>query len=353
MEDHRFISRSDSSVLYGIAIILMVFHHLFCIPSRLHCEYVPTLISYDIEARVAWIGKLCVAIFAFISGYALAVITSQKVEKNIWKRLCCDIRIAAGQMIKLYRKFWVVFLVFVPIGIVFYNAPSDPKSLLKGFFLGQGGYCVEWWYLFQYLKFMCAFPLLDAVVCLMDEKRHGRAIVVFCTGLGLCLYWLGCNRNIGIVLQFAVNHLVSAYMCIFAVAFLIGKYRIYERVRKLHSITYMLILIACLIIRWNCISEPSQCNIDIILAPFVVFSMVGLIEKDSKISKVLRYFGRYSSYMWLVHTFWIYYYWQKVVLLPRYSILIFIWTVLLCLMNGILLNCAEGTVQKAIARLRM
>ena len=79
-EKHRenYISIEDSTLLYGVAIIMMIFHHLFCDPHRLGYNYIPLFNNYGIGAMIAIVGKLCVSIFAFISGYALAI----KSEKS-------------------------------------------------------------------------------------------------------------------------------------------------------------------------------------------------------------------------------------------------------------------------------
>jgi hypothetical protein len=39
------MSKRQSSILYGIAILLMLYHHLFCIPTRLNTEYFSVLNS--------------------------------------------------------------------------------------------------------------------------------------------------------------------------------------------------------------------------------------------------------------------------------------------------------------------
>lgn len=52
------ITKQQTKMLYGIAILFMLYHHLFCIPERLNCEYYSVLANY--ERPVAWFCKICV-----------------------------------------------------------------------------------------------------------------------------------------------------------------------------------------------------------------------------------------------------------------------------------------------------
>lgn len=59
-------TKANSVEMYGIAILLMVFHHLF-----------KSYIGPSAIQTIAYFGKICVAIFAFISGYGLSVISEK------------------------------------------------------------------------------------------------------------------------------------------------------------------------------------------------------------------------------------------------------------------------------------
>ena len=79
---------------------------------------------------------------------------------------------------------------------------------------------------------------------------------------------------------------------------------------------------------------------------------------EARLAPAARFLGKYSTFIWLSHTFWIYYYFQPVVLLPRYSILIYLWSVLLSLLTAMALSwiygrCVEKGVRKITARLEM
>lgn len=64
------LSKRETQALHGLAILLMLYHHLFCIQTRIHVSYY-SLLGRGIEEKAAWFGKICVAIFAFTSGYGL------------------------------------------------------------------------------------------------------------------------------------------------------------------------------------------------------------------------------------------------------------------------------------------
>lgn len=65
------LSRQDTSVMKGIAILAMLFHHMY---GSIPIDIVP----YSGALQwIGWLGKVCVALFLFCSGYGL---TSQYVH---------------------------------------------------------------------------------------------------------------------------------------------------------------------------------------------------------------------------------------------------------------------------------
>ena len=86
----------------------MLFHHLF------YSEWSRPLYDDIVIHGVGVINqlgifcKLCVAVFVFLSGYGLMVSTPKniKLKDFYWHRFK-----------KLYLNYWVVWLLFVPIGV--------------------------------------------------------------------------------------------------------------------------------------------------------------------------------------------------------------------------------------------
>lgn len=233
LNQQNYISMDDSTILYGIAILLMVFHHCFATPSRLGNQYIPCLFGFESEARLAYIGRMCVGIYAFISGYALSRKTNPHSE--YLPHFVCDVKISLNALIKFYSKFWLIFAIFIPIGVRFFD--------------------------YEHLSSILRLPwILNA------------AIVIF-----------------------------------------------------------------LLAVRWFVVSDPGDSRYDIVILPFWMFNVVQLVHSfgyRNAVASILLSLGRNSTNMWLLHTFWLYYYFQPIILLPRYSILIFLWAVLISYVNA-------------------
>lgn len=72
-EQYRFDAEM-SQVIKGIAIIIMVFHHLFGSSDWVlerNCFFSIPMGEYSLEYYVAVFGKICISIYAFLSGYGL------------------------------------------------------------------------------------------------------------------------------------------------------------------------------------------------------------------------------------------------------------------------------------------
>lgn len=351
-----YLSKDDSKSLYGIAILLMVFHHCFSIPSRPNYDYISVWGSlWEVEMRLAWIGKLCVAIFAFISGYAL----SKWAQKEKSPSFIRDFKKSHGQLWRFYWKFWLVFIIFVPIGVLFYGKKCSIQLILRGLFFGEY-YCAEWWYVKQYLLLMVFFPLLNTCVSWFEKMNTKGKIITGCTlFVGIAIlrmrYW---DSFAATVFIWFVNTFGGAYSYIFITAYLIARYNVYEVISeriRIHSFVSIVGIIVLLAVRYIYVTDPGQHNCDMILTPLLILFTGQLLHTkfvEQWIAPVLRLLGKYSTFMWLTHTFYIYTYFQWIGLLPKYSILIYLWVLLLALVNAIILSWIYVLIEKRICSIR-
>lgn len=67
------MSKSESQALYGIAILCMLFHHLFLnMDPQNYFSVFNEIIGINVIGTIAKLCKICVPIYAFITGYGFS-----------------------------------------------------------------------------------------------------------------------------------------------------------------------------------------------------------------------------------------------------------------------------------------
>lgn len=150
------LSKSDTAGIKGIAILFMLWHHLF-----LHSTEYGALTQ-----SLAVVFKVCVALFLFVSGYGLT-----KQYGGLEKRgVRTTIRFWRRRFINFFLPFWSCFILVVVIGNVcgytFHDAYPATRNTLKcvllDFFgqMGYDSYLGPWWFNKMIIQLYLVFPLL-------------------------------------------------------------------------------------------------------------------------------------------------------------------------------------------------
>ena len=159
-----FISQKESVMLQGFAVSLMVWHHLFGFPDRVSVPYVLTFDAFfHIETLASYFGRICIAVFAFCSGYGME--KKSNYAGNLgFRGLLENYKSTVKHLCKFFLRFWLVFITFVPFGLVTNRYPVRIETIIKSF-LGQSySYNAEWWYIGHYIKFMLLFPVIAIMI---------------------------------------------------------------------------------------------------------------------------------------------------------------------------------------------
>lgn len=191
------ITKRDSKMLKGVAILSMLMLHLFC--RRENLPYTPLLWigGTPLIYYFALFGDICVAIYCFVSGYAHYLQSSEVEIKKRWKHL-----------LRFFIPFWVIAAVFSLIGMLTGNA-AIPGSLMK-FALNcltiQNSYNGAWWYANTYILLVALQPLSRKFA-----ERCPVWLVVLLTfsfytiGYGIRFWdWGACNSAI---LSWVITHI--------------------------------------------------------------------------------------------------------------------------------------------------
>lgn len=218
-------SKIDTQCMKGVAILFMVFAHLF---NNLHLCSLSTPLVYVGDEPLVHIliyGMNPVMFFIFLSGYGLFLSYQQGHGKLISNVRRC---------LKLYIHYWIILAIFLPIGCIIKGSdvyPESLKLLLENMFGWKSTYNHEAWFLFPYVLLALSssylFKWLD------KAKPLQIFLLVFATYLGervssrfsgdlrtvsILLYQLDCYFTL--LFPFILGYLAAKY-------FKFSKFRIY------------------------------------------------------------------------------------------------------------------------------
>lgn len=350
----------DSQIAKGIAILLMVIHHLFYYPERLHGVSYISLMSFrntNIEFELGKFGGICVAMYLFLSGYGLYA-SSLKKQITLERQL--------KRIIEFFINYWVVFAFFVPIGLIFFN--NNPVYSWNIFtFVGNlsslvYSYNLEWWFVRLYIVLVILFPVIKST---LDNNRNKLYIIsIICYGISIAILLI---FKIFPSLIYIKNTLLFKFITdifFWQISFVIGcivaKYNVFKIIKdKIDELKldkkwfYLITIIALIIIRNGMLIITNKFKInnpsafDFLIAPIMVFVCSTLISKLKHIS-IFKLLGKHSTNIWLTHTFFAYYYFQELVFYPKISILVFVWCIILSLISSVIITFIVNKILKLV-----
>lgn len=334
----NIFSKEHTMVAKGIAICMMLYHHLFVIPERISCDYTALLdiIFPNAQHYLAVMCKMCVCIYVFLSGYGLYRALSGKTFLCMCKQVCIRI-------LKFMLIYVVVYVLFVPVGMFTGYYQMDIAALAKGIFgLGNiSGFNNTWWFVNVYITILLIVPF---IVKFLDKGPLVKRITAV---LGIFLIY-GVNRFVNeklIVNYFYVYYLSNMslwpVMMTLFVGCVCGRYPIYEKMlqffdkiqnvmirQRVVVVAMSLMALSTIAARMVLIKNATDMKLDFIIVPIFVFSAVSALRR-SRLWDFLIILGKHSTVMWLSHAFLCYTYAQKIVFLPFYSELVFVWFLVL------------------------
>lgn len=115
--------------------------------------------------------------------------------------------------------------------------------------------------------------------------------------------------------------------CVFA------KFDLFFKIKKMFKennldniIVYLLICLGIVYIRHR---NDNTMNFDYLFTPIFIIASDSVI-KVLRLDKLFAFFGKHSTNMWLIHSFFCYQYLQVIVYYPKISIIIVILLIILC-----------------------
>lgn len=267
-----------------------------------------------------------------------------------------DYTYAWRHIFSLLKKYWIVFAVFIPYGFIAGKFKFDNTAVFLLNLLGlKSSYNNEWWYVGQYLFMMMLFPFINILTDKLFElpaktKRAIAGSLFFC----ILVFAFGCWKSTA----FAniVVPLMDIPLIVYSIIFIEGVY--YKKTETAEikdsklipysNITSFVGLLIIAFLRTHFATVAYHCASDIFLVVPFILCAIQLLG-NLRIANVLAWFGKYSTYIWLTHTFFCYYYFPNVIASAKISIFIFICTAALSTITGIALTSIEKTINRKIA----
>ncbi len=103
------MTKHQSTMCKGIAILAMYFHHLFYVMKwieKYNVSFWP--FSQTVGCHLGQICKFCVAIFVFITGYGCYKKSTQ---------ISNSVKMILKRLLKLMSSYWFIFILFFIIGL--------------------------------------------------------------------------------------------------------------------------------------------------------------------------------------------------------------------------------------------
>ena len=315
------MNKETSTIIKGIAILMMLFYHLF---GRDDLGDLCTLLLYiGNTPLVKYLSNACypVSFFMILSGYGLTY---------CYKRNQFSLSIQSKRIMKLYVHYWLVLLIFVTIGH-FIKPDIYPNNLIHVLINIIGIDCTyngEIWFLLPYaIISMLSWWIINFVYNLNDKRKIFITQVVYSV-IFLIARYIGYHLPENELLATLLIQLVYIVQLTFYFSLGILLFRLLENeptaLKAVKPTKYFIIIIALFIIK-------SMIKVTIAdgLYAFIIIFCISHLQLHRFFHKVFYKLGRHSMPMWMTHTFFAVYLFQDFVYGFKYPL--FIWLVLIAL----------------------
>jgi len=327
LTDRQF-GRSSTKTIKGAAILLMLAHHLMDNPEKQWINMpeiyrlFPSIVGgMSIDRAVGSFGQICVSLFMFLGGYGL------------YKQMQDQSFSLFGKIKRLYITYWKYFIIFIPIGLAFFNKQSDYmvrsdfchvfeniniKTLVACFWGWSFEINREWWFLRSFVF----FSLLTYVY--VKNTQHIDNIyvelllllvinIVLCGGFPAlknieALAPL-CNHKLMQIPNYYNN---AACGCCSFMGAVIAKYGGMERIRYSLGVTGVIpefffsivMLVSVFYMRLFVVDK----TFDMFYCPVFTLTVWNLCGLIPVLRELLSVFGKYSTGIWLTHSLFLWYF---------------------------------------------
>lgn len=342
------LSKNDTKLLKGVGIVLMLLLHLFARKEIEGLYYSPTLNGIPLVYYLGLIGDACRPVYLFATGYAFYLMFSKNPNQFLSRNII--------RLLKLLINFWMVFLIFIPLGFFFGKESTftpDLSNFILNLFTLSNSYNGAWWFLKIYILIVVLSPLTIKLI-----KNYNSKIVFLISG---SIYFLSFLQRFRPIFDFGDNDIVSTIVQTlallgtsqfsFVVGIIFAKELLYSKIYNKVSEVKLKNIYGCLIILTLFIFHGFIESA--IIAPIngiVIAIVFTLMHKHILIETILKFLGTHSTNIWLTHMFFYMSIFPSLTFAPKIPLLIYIWLFALCIGSSYVINLLYKPIIKLIEK---
>ena len=317
----KLLTKNDTRVIKGAAVILMLMHHMWAFQERIADGGLRGLIPLGDTYFFVFIGhfgKICVPLFFFLGGYGLA------------KRYAGIKFDALGRIKKLYISYWKVFVIFIPIAFIFFGNQGvyavdasfcgrynifSVKELVLNFLAIFDTYNYEWWFLRCYVLMILCFPLMRYAAGKCSPAAKFLIILSITVLFGkvfpdIWYAFLGEARQGNLIYDSFFCMGEPFYACFVMGVFCAGNDLLdkisafLDRAGKHRTAVEILLILAVILFRQIFLRN----YFDVLYVSLLCVILSDLARRFSILGKLFDAFGQESTNIWFIHSFFCYYF---------------------------------------------
>lgn len=333
-----YFDRPISEAIKGIALILMFVHHFFGFPEY-YVGMAPDPLILHFATLLRWPMKICVSVFAFLTGYFYC----QRNQKTY--------RYSLGKIGRFLLSYWLVYLPLLLLALILGCGNLGLEEMMKGAFGLDSQVMPFCWYVYFYCTTMLLLPLVGRF---STGKLWGDALVW--GFLPMVVFTAGRELLADGIVASVASAMWEWYPCVLT-GYLFAKYSLFETTLEPigNGVTsrWGKVLLWLTMAAGACLARALwprlqltrvsihgnwlevMLNVDVLYAPLFLYAIKNLLEqlKSPKLLKLLRNIGQESMLMWFLHCLFFNcckVFTQKLLYWPKLAILVLPWGLVLC-----------------------
>ncbi len=314
MKNASIFSKGDTLFLKGVAILMMLFLHLFHGEPWISMSNPQIYVNNESLVQLLSNASNPVYIYIYISGYGLYISYCNSRNNNI-KRI-----------LKLYLKYWLTLIIFVPIGLLMVGSeqyPGNYETIIKNLTGWKTTYNGTLWFLFPYMLLSLSSRFLFKIYD--KAKLHIIFVVTF-------IIHFVCIRIVSLYGEFLYSNQYAyipehffELLFPFTLGMLTAKYLVMKQALRVFLKSwggyFVLALIVVLVI-----SIRHNQGVSALIYPYYIVAFCLLLvvaKKNSYLIQVIKELGRKSTSMWFIHAYFCWYFFSAYLFYLKYPLIIF------------------------------